>query len=244
MPSSTRARPSRCRRASASCARSQRARPARPARQPLAATRDAVAQDAVAQLGAGAVETRCDGSADCGAAPCPACSPARSRRWRGAANNCSGRGSTRANWARWRRRSLHALGETAAACGARNPAIWASKLGAHRHRQFGGGGGRGRAHVGGEIDQGGVGLMPHRRDQRDDAGRRGAHHRFLIEGHQIFDRAAAPRHDDQIGPRQMLAVKRIEAGDGGGDFGRRLLALHRHRPEQHPARESAHSAGA
>ena len=104
------------------------------------------------------------------------------------------------------------------------------KLGPHRHRQFGGSGRCGGAHVRNEINQRGVSLMPHRRDQRDHAGRRGAHHRLIVEGHQVFHRPTTARHDDQVGPGH----ERIEAGDGGGDFGGGLLALHRHRPQQHP----------
>src|SRR3546814_3475678 len=38
------------------------------------------------------------------------------------------------------------------------------QIGADRHRHFGGGGGRGRADIGGEIAQCRVRLVPHRRD--------------------------------------------------------------------------------
>ena len=222
------------------------ARPVRrawPARRRARRHRHAVAQNAVAQLGAGAVEAHFDGSADCGAAHAAACRDAISSRWRGLANRLSARGSTRASCARWRRRSSIALRETAQKAALEIQRL-GQQFGAHRHRQFGGGGGRGRAHVGGEIDQGGVGLMPHRRDQRNEAGGRGAHHRFVVEGHQVFDRAAAARHDDQVGPRQALAVKGVEAGDGGGDLRRPPS-----RPAPPPATaapggESAHSAGA
>ena len=150
-----------------------------------------------------------DESADCGAGPGPACR--RPDPAAGAARRTAVRPA-----------AAPAPAAPDGACGPPRPcrnscsmrrsksSIWASSSAAHRHRQFGGGGGRGRAHVGGEIDQGGVGLMPHRRDQRNDAGGGGAHHRFVIEGHQVFHRAAAPRHDDQIGPRQMLPSKALK----------------------------------
>ena len=137
---------------------------------------------------------------------------------------------------------FHALGETA-----EHPALEVEGLGKqlrpHRHRQFGGGGGRGGAHVGGEIYQGGVGFMPHRRNQRNGAGRRGAHYRFVIEGHQVFHRAAAARHNQKIGPGKLIvgrwaAAELIEAGDRRGNLARRLFALYRHRPEQDPARKA------
>ena len=117
------------------------------------------------------------------------------------------------------------------------------QLGAHRHRQFGGGGGGGSAQVRGIVDQGGVGLVADRRNQRNDAGCGGAHHHFLVEGHQIFQRAAATRHDDQIGTRHRAAGgEAVEAGDRRRDLGRRLLALHRHRPEQDMAGEAVGEA--
>ena len=81
--------------------------------------------------------------------------------------------------------------------------------------------------------------MPDRADQRDLAGGSGAHDIFLIEGRQILDRAAAARHDDQIGARNRPASGNgVEAGDGIGDLRGAAFALHRHRPHQHAARET------
>src|SRR5690349_25041445 len=37
----------------------------------------------------------------------------------------------------------------------------------------------------------------------------------------VFYRAAAARHDDQVGSRPARAVEIVEAGDGRGDLGRR-----------------------
>ena len=79
--------------------------------------------------------------------------------------------------------------------------------------------------------------MPHRRDQRNRAGGSGTNHSFVVEGHQIFQAAAAPRDNDQVRAGQ-IAVERVEPGDGRRDLRRSFLALHRHRPQQHPAREA------
>ena len=70
-----------------------------------------------------------------------------------------------------------------------------------------------------------------------------AHDGLVVEGHQIFDRAAAARDDQQIGPRHCAArLQRVEAADRGGDLGRRALALHRHGPQQHAARKAIASS--
>ena len=57
--------------------------------------------------------------------------------------------------------------------------------------------------IGSEIDQRRIGLMPHGGDQRDVAGRGRTHHDLLVEGPEVFQAAAAARHDQQIGPRQL-----------------------------------------
>src|SRR3546814_19830623 len=56
------------------------------------------------------------------------------------------------------------------------------QIGADRHRHFGGGGGRGRADIGGEIAQCRVSLVPHRRDGRNAAFGDRPHAEFLVEG--------------------------------------------------------------
>ena len=124
-------------------------------------------------------------------------------------------------------------------------------VGPRRHRQFGGGGGCGRTPVGNEVDQRGVGLVADRGDQRDAAGGGGTDDDLLVERHQVFQAATAPRHDQHVRPRHATArrhcaetgIRRhcagtgisrqgVEAGDGGGDTFCRALALHRDGPEQ------------
>jgi len=111
------------------------------------------------------------------------------------------------------------------------------QFGAHRHRHFRRRGRGRRAAVGGEVDQRGVGLMPHRRNQRDRRFGGGAHHNLLIERPQILDRTATTRDDDQIGSRdQPPVLKRAEAADRRRHRLRRRFALDRHRPHQHMRR--------
>ena len=113
------------------------------------------------------------------------------------------------------------------------------ELGAHRHGELGGRGRRGRALVGGVIDQRGVGLVADRRDQRDRASRRGAHHDLLVERPEVLERAAAAGDDQHVGARQRAARRKtVEALDRGRDLGRGELALDQDRPQQHPAREA------
>ena len=108
------------------------------------------------------------------------------------------------------------------------------QLAAHRHGAFGGGGGRGGAQVGDMVDQRPVGLVADGGDHRDRAVGDGAHHRLLVEAPEVFQRAAAARHDQQVGPRDFSARRqRVEAADGGGDLVGRGFALHPHRPDQH-----------
>ena len=122
---------------------------------------------------------------------------------------------------------------------ARQPGDLDKQLGAHRHRHFRRRGRGRRALVGGKIDQSDVGLVADRRNQRDHARRRGAHHDFLVERPQIFQRAAAARHDQQIRARdRAIRRQRIEAVDRGRDLLGRAFALHPHRPHQHPARKA------
>ena len=110
------------------------------------------------------------------------------------------------------------------------------QIGAHRHRHFGGRRRRRRADIGGEIDQGGIRLVPHGGDQRNGAGRGRAHHDLLVEGPEVFQAAAAARDDQQIGPRHPSArLNGVEAGDGRGDLFLGAFALHQHRPDQHMA---------
>ena len=80
--------------------------------------------------------------------------------------------------------ALPALGQLLALCPAqpRGLAIQpCQQFQPHRHRQFGRRSGGGGAFVGGVIDQCGVCLMPHSRDQRNIRGGRGARHDFLVK---------------------------------------------------------------
>src|SRR5580698_8200863 len=61
------------------------------------------------------------------------------------------------------------------------------------------GGGRRRSAVGGEVDQGGIGLVADRGDQGNATGGGGADDDFLVEGHQVFQAAAAPSDDQDVG---------------------------------------------
>ena len=75
--------------------------------------------------------------------------------------------------------------------------------------------------------------------KRDRARRRGAHHDLLVERPQVLERAAAARDDQDVRPRHRPARRQaVEARDRGRDLLGRELALHQHRPQQHPAREA------
>ena len=74
------------------------------------------------------------------------------------------------------------------------------QIGADGHRHFGSRRRRGRAAVGGEVDQGRVGLVAHGGDQRDRRAGGCAHHDLLVEGPQVFEAAAAARDDQHVRP--------------------------------------------
>ena len=80
------------------------------------------------------------------------------------------------------------------------------ELGAHRHGGLGRRGGRGRAEVGGVIDERGVGLVADAGDDRDAARGDRAHDDLLVEAPQILDRAAAARDDQQVGARHRAVL--------------------------------------
>jgi len=113
------------------------------------------------------------------------------------------------------------------------------EIGKLRHRPLGSLGRRRCARVGDEIDQGPVGLMADGRDERDAAFGGRAHHDLFIEAPEIFQTAAAARHNQHIGTRDRpVRLKRVEAADGGGDFSRAALALHAHRPDDDVGRKA------
>ena len=167
----------------------------------------------------------------------------RDRRGPGAASASGsfGDGSARSARSSLRRPSWRAL--PAGQRAARLAHQVGDQFGAHRHRHLGGGGRRRRALVGGEVDQRDVGLVADRGNQRDHAVRRGAHHDLLVERPQILQRAAAARHDDEIGPRDAAALRqRVEAVDRGRDLLGRAVALHLDRPDDDAAREAVGEA--
>ena len=99
------------------------------------------------------------------------------------------------------------------------------------------GGGRGCrcTLVGYEIGDGEVDFVAHSADDRYRAGMDGAGHRFLVERPQVFQRAAAAGQDEDIA---VLAF--ASAAQHGGDFAPGILALDRHRIDQHrDGRETA-----
>ena len=73
-----------------------------------------------------------------------------------------------------------------------------NEIGMLRDRPFGRFRRRRRARIGHEVDQGPVGFVAHRRNQRDRAFRRRADHGLLIEAPEVFEAAAAARDDQQI----------------------------------------------
>ena len=60
------------------------------------------------------------------------------------------------------------------------------QLRADRHGHLGGSRWRRGSAVGDEVDQGRVGFVADRRDDRDLGGRDGARHHFFIEGPEVF----------------------------------------------------------
>ncbi len=75
------------------------------------------------------------------------------------------------------------------------------QVGADRHRHLGGARRGRRAAIRDVVDQRGVGLVPHRRDQRDRAREGGADDALLVEGPEILDGAAAAGHDEHVRAR-------------------------------------------
>jgi hypothetical protein len=96
--------------------------------------------------------------------------------------------------------------------------------------------GVGRAAVGDEVDQGGVGLVADGRDQRDRSLGHRARQALVVEGPQVLDRAAAAGDDDDVGTRHGPARRDgVEAPDRGADLAGGGVALDHAGPDQHPA---------
>ena len=122
--------------------------------------------------GAATLVNGCDGFADCGAAIAPTV-PRHIQPLAGRRKQALGARQHPRQLRQMTAAVFHAFAETT-----QRPALEIQHLrqqfSPHRHRQFGGGGGGWRTDIGGEIDQGGVGLMPHRRNQRNKTGGGGA----------------------------------------------------------------------
>ena len=89
------------------------------------------------------------------------------------------------------------------------------------------------------VDQRPVGLVADGGDQRDFGGGRRAHHRLVVEAPEIFQAAAAPRHDDDVRAGHLaLIAQRIEARYRRGDLIARAFALHLYRPDEDMNREA------
>ena len=102
------------------------------------------------------------------------------------------------------------------------------RLGAGRRGQFGRGRGRGRAQVGGQVGQRDVGLVADAADHRDRRRRDGAHHALVVEGPQVFQRAAAAHQQQRVD-----LARALPPGAAPPPARRRLGALHRARIDDH-----------
>ncbi len=103
---------------------------------------------------------------------------------------------------------------------------------AHRYRDFRRGRWRRRAPVGGLVDQRPVGLMADGRDQGDRRLRRRPDDHLFVEAPEVFEAAAAARHDHHVRAGDGTGRrKRVEAAYGRGDLGRGGFALDADRPD-------------
>ncbi len=76
------------------------------------------------------------------------------------------------------------------------------QIGPDRHRHFCGTRRCRCAHVGGKIDQGPVGLVADRGNDRDPRRGNGADNRFIVEAPKVFKAAAAACDDQHVGAGQ------------------------------------------
>ena len=89
------------------------------------------------------------------------------------------------------------------------------------------------AHVGGEIDERRVLLVPDRRDDRHRAGRDGAHEALVGEREQVLEAAAAAREHDHVGAAFAQLAER------GRDLAGCARALHVRLGHEHVRRREA-----
>ena len=93
------------------------------------------------------------------------------------------------------------------------------------------------------VEQRPVGLVADGGDERDAAGGGGPDHGLVVEPPQVFERAAAARHDEHVGARQRVAgAERVEAPDGAGHLFGAAVPLHPHGPHQHAPGEPVRDA--
>src|SRR6185503_5062658 len=105
------------------------------------------------------------------------------------------------------------------------------KLGADRHRHLGGGGGRRGTAIGDKVDEGCVGLVSHRGDQRDATFGGGTYDDFLVEGPEVFEAAATACDDEEVRARhRCIGSHAVEAANGARDLLGCAFTLHRNRP--------------
>ena len=137
---------------------------------------------------------------------------------------------------------LHGLGQAVALQGLAAPVQClqaCQQVAPVRNQQFGGHRRGRRAQVGGEIGQGEIGLVAHRRHHRHRRGGDGAHQRLVVERPQVFQRSAAAGQQHHLvtaagrGPAQQV-----------GDLRRGAFALHQagqdiHFKQGQPARQHA-----
>ena len=61
----------------------------------------------------------------------------------------------------------------------------------------------------------------------------GADQRLVVEAPEVFKAAAAPCHDQNVGPRDRAASRqRVKADDSRRDLGAGRIALDSHRPDE------------
>ncbi len=112
------------------------------------------------------------------------------------------------------------------------------ELGPHRYRHLGGRRWSRSAEVGSEVGDRGVGFVADRRDHGNPGCRNGPRHDLFVEGHEVFDTAAAPAHDQDVRAGDRPARREsVEERDALRDLFGRALALHPSGPEDHLSRK-------
>src|SRR5438477_727875 len=107
------------------------------------------------------------------------------------------------------------------------------------HDELGGGGRGGGAHVGDEVSDSEIGFVTHAGNEWNYGVGDGAGDDFLIEGPDIFERAAAARDDQDV--HGLVAIEKL---DGANDLRGGAIALHAHgiKSELHVVEAAAEDA--